>query len=477
MYDELHSGAVGELVAYSINNGTVTLSKPNYANTARAIYVETDEKYTSNSSFAFITGNYTKSTVGNETIYTYPVVLEDGTVTTLASRTDSGLKDSQVHEYQTDGSYYSFDGASQSRMVNKLVVTGLGSNAISVADVENDAIRKDSFAINNVTVWNVQDTGNVFKTSLAKNQKAALVLTDGATFNVAADNYTLKVTVPAALKATITIGGEKMQEDATGSLSCPFTVDAGAEVAIAIAVKPADEKVSATTRMLKYTVIGNAEITPGGTPEETEQQIKDSFDKGADVSVTGDLEMTGGTVTITEAFTGEISLPPLPAGQTSATLTIGDETTSIDLDLTNLTVPEGYTVTLNGLDVTNNVVVESGHTLNVTGDLNVTGNLILGSSTKNLTGRLVIGGTLTVSGEFSATKDSVIEFKAGASVDSELFTNFLIGDDVITAAGDVAGKTFTANAEGKMVAPAGTTPPAETATANVTFALTTPRGR
>ncbi|NCE65044.1 hypothetical protein D1159_10775 [Pseudoflavonifractor sp. 524-17] len=362
-------------------------------------------------------------------------------------------------------------------MVNKLVVTSLGSNAISVADVENDAIRKDSFAINNVTVWNVQDTGNVFKTSLAKNQKAALVLTDGATFNVAADNYTLKVTVPAALKATITIGGEKMQEDATGSLSCPFTVDAGAEVAIAIAVKPADEKVSATTRVLKYTVIGNAEITPGGTPEETEQQIKDSFDKGADVSVTGDLEMTGGTVTITEAFTGEISLTPLPAGQTSATLTIGDETTSIDLDLTNLTVPEGYTVTLNGLDVTNNVVVESGHTLNVTGDLNVTGNLILGSSTKNLTGRLVIGGTLTVSGEFSATKDSVIEFKAGASVDSELFTNFLIGDDVITAAGDVAGKTFTANAEGKMVAPAGTTPPAETATANVTFALTTPRGR
>ena len=76
---------------------------------ARAIFAEVNAVYSSNSNYAFVTGNYTKTTSGTDTIYTYPVVLSDGTVTTLQTKIEDNVGSSLVHEYQADGEFVTFD--------------------------------------------------------------------------------------------------------------------------------------------------------------------------------------------------------------------------------------------------------------------------------------------------------------------------------------------------------------------------------
>ena len=147
----------------------------NDTRTARAIFAQVDEEYSSNSNYAFVSGDYTRTTEGTDNVYTYPVVMENGEASTLKSKTQDSIGKNEVHEYQVSGDYVTFDNDT-SDIYNKLVVTGVGSNAVSVADAEDPSTRKDSFPTNGATIWNVEDTDNIYETDLQINDLVSLVL-------------------------------------------------------------------------------------------------------------------------------------------------------------------------------------------------------------------------------------------------------------------------------------------------------------
>ena len=143
---------------------------------ARAIFATVDEEYTSNSNYAFVTGNYRKTTSGTETIYTYPVVFENGEVGTLSAKDDAGVGSDEVHEYQLDGDYVNFD-VNDSLVVNGLIVTGVYNNSVAFANAKNPAQDRVSYPTRGAQVWNVEEPDDgVFGTDLRKNDLVALVL-------------------------------------------------------------------------------------------------------------------------------------------------------------------------------------------------------------------------------------------------------------------------------------------------------------
>ena len=232
---------------------------------ARAIFAEVNAVYSSNSNYAFVTGNYTKTTSGTDTIYTYPVVLSDGTVTTLQTKIEDNVGSSLVHEYQVDGEFVTFDN-NVAYVVNEKVVTGTGSNAVSVADADNIATGKDSYPTAGATVWNVEDTDNVFKTSLQKNDLVALVLDEDGNVKTAfvydrqADDMTSEVAGAAApVKSAGTLDLTKGTWTGVAdkdTLSFNFTLGANQTAKISVS---ADANTKGTTSN------NGTEVAKGGT--------------------------------------------------------------------------------------------------------------------------------------------------------------------------------------------------------------------
>ena len=160
-------------------NSQVIFYQPagNATKSARAIFAVVKDEFVSSSNYAFVTGSFTRTTEGTDTIYTYPVVLSNGEVTTLKTKnqiTVAPVKDG-VHEYQVNGNYVNFDG-NIGDVVNAKVIIGVGNNAVTVADVDNIHSASNSYATTGATIWNVEDTENVFETTLQLNDKVALVL-------------------------------------------------------------------------------------------------------------------------------------------------------------------------------------------------------------------------------------------------------------------------------------------------------------
>ncbi|WP_297716447.1 S-layer homology domain-containing protein [Intestinimonas sp.] len=233
---------------------------------ARAIFAEVNAVYSSNSNYAFVTGNYTKTTSGTNTVYSYPVVLADGTVTTLKSKTEDNVGKTLVHEYQVDGDYVTFDNI-ETYVVNEKIVTGTGANAVSVADADNLATGKDSYPTTDATVWNVEDTDNVFETSFQKNDLVALVLDEDGNVETAFvydrqdDDMTDTVAgaKPVATSGTLTLDGKNSTWTgiaAGNELKMNFTLGANQTGKIAV---DADDNA-------KGTVFNNGtEIAKGGS--------------------------------------------------------------------------------------------------------------------------------------------------------------------------------------------------------------------
>ena len=143
---------------------------------ARAIFATVNEEYTSNSNYAFVTGNYRKTTSGTETIYTYPVVFENGEVGSLSAKDDAGVGSDEVHEYQLDGDYVNFD-VNDTLVENGLIVTGVYNNTVAVADAKDPSQRVGSYPTRGAQVWNVEEPDDgVFSTTLRKNDLVGLVL-------------------------------------------------------------------------------------------------------------------------------------------------------------------------------------------------------------------------------------------------------------------------------------------------------------
>mgnify|MGYP005808954075 CR=1 FL=1 len=161
------TGTVSSAIYYQPNG--------NYTKAARAIFVDVDATFVSNSNYAFISGNYTRTTEGNDTVYSYPVVGEDGVASTLKTKTQvGGSYKNKVHEYQLDGNYVNF--GSDDKIVNTKVIIGVGSNSITVADADNVNAGIASYPTSGAKIWNVEDTDTIFETSFQLNDKVALVL-------------------------------------------------------------------------------------------------------------------------------------------------------------------------------------------------------------------------------------------------------------------------------------------------------------
>ena len=143
--------------------------------TARAIFAEVTRNFTSNSNYAFITSDYTKTIVGSDTIYTYTVVDENGDTLDLKSKSDDWVDKTWVQEYQLDGEYVIFGDTD--RMINEQVVLDTGSNAVSVASADDGVTGETSYPVPaSAKIWNVEDTDNIFPTTLQKYDEVALVL-------------------------------------------------------------------------------------------------------------------------------------------------------------------------------------------------------------------------------------------------------------------------------------------------------------
>ena len=173
--------------------------------TAKALFATVNEEFTSNSNFAFVYGNYSSKTVGTDTVYTYPVVLEDGTITTLSSKTDKGVSKSAVHEYQVSGDYVTFDNQTGD-IKNKLMVETVGNGTITVVDAETNALVGSYPVLSTAKIWNVEDVDatkadSVFTTSFQKYDKVALVFDTNDNIKTAYvyDRQDGEMTAPAAI--------------------------------------------------------------------------------------------------------------------------------------------------------------------------------------------------------------------------------------------------------------------------------------
>ena len=130
----------------------------NRAAAARAIFVQVKGEFTSSSNYAYVYKDYRESTVGNDTVYTYGVVFEDGETGTLQTKTTiNGAAKEKVHEYQNDGSYVNF--GTDDNVVNARRVTGVGNGSITTVSATTGG-GSMSYVTSGAQFWDVQDVDN-----------------------------------------------------------------------------------------------------------------------------------------------------------------------------------------------------------------------------------------------------------------------------------------------------------------------------
>ena len=250
---------------------------------ARAIFATVDEEYTSNSNYAFVTGNYRKTTSGTETIYTYPVVFENGEVGTLSAKDDAGVGSDEVHEYQLDGDYVNFD-VNDSLVVNGLIVTGVYNNSVAFANAKNPAQDRVSYPTRGAQVWNVEEPDDgVFGTDLRKNDLVALVL-DNEGIVVTAFVYDRQDDDMVDDYSTApTVSGSGKLDLAKGEWT---NASSGDTLGMTLSGMPAD-----VTATLQVTETGTGSTIYGGDGQTVGNGTLTLYTAGADEN--------GGTITVT----------------------------------------------------------------------------------------------------------------------------------------------------------------------------------
>ena len=428
------AGATSTVIAYHSAGSNVL--------EARAIFTKVDEDYSSNSSYAFVTGNYDKNTSGTNTLYTYPVVFENGEVGTLTSKSDANVDKNKVHEYQMDGEYVSFDNDTQF-VRNTLIVTSVGSNAISVAKASNPTVDVASYATRNAVVWNVEDTENVFKTSFQKNDLVALVLDDddnvvtGYVYDRQDDNVTPSLTEISSGSNGLALTGLTTGDISKGS----YTVDGGAVTftnvtsgdAIALDLKLGSTQ-KATVKVEKENI--NGTCNAGSTDYAAGANINQSIftgtatqEKGGKITVTITVTDTSTTTSLANrTIVYEITLTAASVDASTLPAMVADvDNTYVDGTLTPGTManddPTGandsaWTLSnaVAGQDVTMKFASLSGLTATITA-VNGADAALVGTTFTDATAKTIYTVTGT---EAAGTKISVtVEFSDGTSIPAE----------------------------------------------------------
>ena len=162
-------------------NVSVIYDKSGSTNVVTAMYLAVDGAYASSANYFFITGNYSLSTEDGTSVYTYPVVFTDGTTGTIKTK-DGAYAKNVVYSYSTDSKGYATNiDAADDFTVNNAFVYEVGNNVVSLWDANNygTEIGKGSYPLaSDVKIWNVEDTDNVYDTTLAKASVVSIVLND-----------------------------------------------------------------------------------------------------------------------------------------------------------------------------------------------------------------------------------------------------------------------------------------------------------
>ena len=456
----------------------------------RAMFAEVDREFVSNSNYAFITSDYTKTTSGSDTIYTYTVVNENGETLELKSKSEDWVDKTWVQQYQMDGEYVIF--SNDNNMINEQVVLDTGVNAVSVASEKDGVTGKTSYPVpTSAKIWNVEDTDNIFATSLQKYDKVALVLDednnvktayvydrqdgdltdpseltlaigaaeykDGAVINTA-DNEQLKLTVAlandnqtvtVAVKATnagddATVGAASTKIDktniATASPVLIYEAD-GTEngTKLTITVSTAQDGYATRTNTYNvtlYSVAGTTYLADAKTSDITNAATTNVVVTG-DLTVDSDLGLNGKNVTVKGNVALDKEVKGLGTLTVEGTTTVKDGVTiNADVDTASLVFGGAATIAAaKTVDVTGTDKVVLKGTTTVDGNLNIAGTLELNGQT--LTGA---GGVVDVTGSIvlASSIAGTVTVKAASAV---LKGNFTISGGTLEIAGNITDET------------------------------------
>ena len=458
---------------------------------ARAIFAQVDREFVSNSNYAFITSDYTKTTSGSDTIYTYTVVNENGETLELKSKSEDWVDKTWVQQYQMDGEYVIF--SNDNNMINEQVVLDTGVNAVSVASEKDGVTGKTSYPVPaSAKIWNVEDTDNIFATTLQKYDKVALVLDEDNNVKTAYVYDRQDGDLAAASTLSLKIGGTSY---ADGAVINTVTNDelkltvalANDNQTVTVAVKAtnagANATVGASSTKIDKNNVGNAAVNPvliykaDGTENGTKLTITVStaqdgyatrtntynvtlysFDdttyladaKTSDITnaattkvvVTGDLtvdsalDLNNKNVTVKGNVALDYEVKGLGTLTVEGTTTVKDGVTiNADVDTASLvfsgvaTIENAKTVDVTGTDkvVLKGTTTVDGN-LNIAGTLELNGQTLQGSGTVTVNGTVVLGSTIT----------GAVTVKAASAV---LKGNFTISGGTLEIAGNITDET------------------------------------
>ena len=145
-----------------------------------AMVLTLDGTYTSTSSYAYISGDYSRTVEDGETVYTYPVVFEDGTTGTIKTKDPDTHAKKAVYSYNTDNDGFATDIA-QTSVVNGGYVASVGNGTVTLNNSTEGSYADEigSYTLaSDLTVWNVEDTDSIYDTNMIKYNQVALVLND-----------------------------------------------------------------------------------------------------------------------------------------------------------------------------------------------------------------------------------------------------------------------------------------------------------
>ena len=306
-------------------------------------------------------------------MYTYPVVFEDGQTGTLKTKLTDSISKNTVYAYTLDSKGYvtEFDSADD-YVINNVYVADRGNNTVTLNSMSNYDTFIDSKPLaSGATVWNVEDTDDIFDTNLSKYDVVAVVLNDDYAIKTAfivdtineddvADMTALedlkvqfggtditKAIVGETITATFTKGGDQTVKYAVngedkGELSsgaAVYTVD-GTESGKAVKVVITVEETDKTSRVYTY----DFTVTAAGKVEAP--AVSFAFGSG-NTPVT--LDKNAGTATdivaadelkITVATKADVDVAVSVAKE--GTLTTVVETPTVEADGTGVSI---YTAT------------------------------------------------------------------------------------------------------------------------------------
>ena len=152
---------------------------------AKAIFAIVYDSYSSDSDYVYIIDDYSYSVEDGDSVYTYPVVFEDGSVGYLKSE-DRNAKAETVYAYSVDSDGYAEFEDNDSDVVNGVYVNYVGNRTLGLSQYAEASVwtNEDIGSVpvaSDAAIWNVEDADaesadSVYADSISKYARVALVL-------------------------------------------------------------------------------------------------------------------------------------------------------------------------------------------------------------------------------------------------------------------------------------------------------------